>query len=153
MIQAPVVTGHYSPSFGMFERQALEDDLEQRAISLGKGVVLPFTRDLRIKGTKPFACMSAAELGFSEGASTEIIFATIAKRGGVLLERDDAFIFVSGAYRHHFSGCCVLYTEPFDHQGLLVLPAFHCGQRILIEPISASKEPLFNPNTRFVFGL
>ena len=153
MNQALAVTGHFSRSFGMFERQALAEDIEQKTISLGKGVVLPFTRDERKKDTKAFACLSAAELGLNEKVSLEVVFSAIEERKGVPLERDDEFIFVSGTYRHFFSGCCVLYMEPYLHHDLLVLPAFHCGQRILVEPISASPESFWNPNTRFVFGL
>lgn len=153
MTQALTATGHFARSFGMFERQALAEDIERKALSLGRGVVLPFTRDTRSKGVKPFACLSGTELGFSEKASRQAIFGAISERGGILLEKDDEFIFASDSLRHCFSGCSVLYTEPFLHGDLLVLPALHCGQRILIDPISASDEPLWNPNTRWIFGL
>jgi hypothetical protein len=153
MIDALAVTGHFSRSFGMFERQALLEDIEQKVISLGKEVSLPFARDNRVKGMSAFACLSAAELGFSEKATQPEIFAAIMERSGTPLERDDEFIFVSSDYRHFFSGCCVLYTEPFLHHGMLALPAFHCGQRILVEPISASDDSSWSINTRFVFGL
>lgn len=153
MTQALAVTGHFSRSFGMFERQALAEAVERNSISLGKGVVLPFTRDERTKDIRAFACLSAAELGFAEKASRQAIFAAIAQRDGVMLDKDDEFILASDSHRHLFSGCCVLYAEPFMHHGLLVLPAFHCGQRILVDPISASDEPLWSVATRFVFGL